>query len=115
MNEMNRLIIATGNTHKTDEIRKVLGSFFERIEDLQSYPEIDEIDEIGCTFEENAEGDGQFDAFMNALEKVYIARGIGLPRLVDYSVRIPPGSHTDAREFSQFWFSVRKLNNRVRK
>tara|TARA_B100001245_G_scaffold225878_1_gene200891 strand:+ start:161 stop:784 length:624 start_codon:yes stop_codon:yes gene_type:complete len=55
MNEMNRLIIATGNTHKTDEIRKVLGSFFERIEDLQSYPEIGEIDEIGCTFEENAE------------------------------------------------------------
>ena len=55
MNEMNRLIIATGNTYKTDEIRKVLGSFFERIEDLQSYPEIDEIDEIGCTFEENAE------------------------------------------------------------
>ena len=46
MNEMNRLIIATGNTHKTEEIRKLLGSIFENIEDLQSYPEIGEIDEI---------------------------------------------------------------------
>jgi len=55
MNEMNRLIIATGNTHKTEEIRKVLGSIFESIEDLQSYPEIGGIDEIGSTFEENAE------------------------------------------------------------
>jgi|TARA_B100001250_G_scaffold409338_1_gene433483 XTP/dITP diphosphohydrolase len=55
MNEMNRLIIATGNTHKTEEIRKLLGSIFECIEDLQSYPEIGEIDEIGSTFEENAE------------------------------------------------------------
>ena len=52
---MNRLIIATGNTHKTEEIRKLLGSIFENIEDLQSYPEIGEIDEIGSTFQENAE------------------------------------------------------------
>ena len=28
---MNRLIIATGNTHKTEEIRKLLGSIFENI------------------------------------------------------------------------------------
>ena len=55
MNEMNRLIIATGNTHKTEEISKLLGSIFKPIEDLQSYPEIGEIDEIGNTFEENAE------------------------------------------------------------
>ncbi len=55
MNEMNRLIIATGNTHKTEEISNLLGSIFESIEDLQSYPEIGEIDEIGTTFEENAE------------------------------------------------------------
>ncbi|HIG83541.1 MAG TPA: RdgB/HAM1 family non-canonical purine NTP pyrophosphatase [Verrucomicrobia bacterium] len=52
---MNRLIIATGNTHKTEEIRKLLGSIFESIEDLQSYPEIGEIGEIGSTFGENAE------------------------------------------------------------
>ncbi len=47
-------------------------------------------------FEENAQGDGQFDAFMNALGKVYARKGIELPKLVDYAVRIPPGSSSDA-------------------
>lgn len=47
-------------------------------------------------FEENAQGDGQFDAFMNALAKVYAKKGIELPKLVDYAVRIPPGSSSDA-------------------
>ena len=50
----------------------------------------------GKTFEENAQGDGQFDAFMNALRKVYDKLDITLPKLVDYAVRIPPGSHSDA-------------------
>ena len=54
MNEINRLVIATGNTHKTEEIRKLLGPYIKIIEDLKSYPEIDEIDETGLTFEENA-------------------------------------------------------------
>ncbi len=48
------------------------------------------------TFEEHAQGDGQFDAFMNALKKVYTKRGFKLPALIDYAVRIPPGSHSDA-------------------
>ncbi|OUU88538.1 MAG: non-canonical purine NTP pyrophosphatase, RdgB/HAM1 family [Verrucomicrobiaceae bacterium TMED76] len=51
---MNRLVIATGNTHKTEEIRKLLGPYIKIIEDLKSYPEIDEIEETGRTFEENA-------------------------------------------------------------
>ena len=54
MNEINRLVIATGNTHKTEEIRKLLGPYIKIIEDLKSYPEIDEIEETGRTFEENA-------------------------------------------------------------
>ena len=54
MNEINRLVIATGNTHKTEEIRKLLGPYIKIIEDLKSYPEIGEIDETGLTFEENA-------------------------------------------------------------
>ena len=40
MNEINRLVIATGNTHKTEEIRKLLDPFIKSIDDLQSYPEI---------------------------------------------------------------------------
>ncbi|MEM8762880.1 MAG: alpha-isopropylmalate synthase regulatory domain-containing protein [Bacteroidota bacterium] len=50
----------------------------------------------GKSYEESAQGDGQFDAFINALHKVYEKEGIALPILVDYAVRIPPGSTSDA-------------------
>ncbi|HEY9534788.1 MAG TPA: alpha-isopropylmalate synthase regulatory domain-containing protein [Mucilaginibacter sp.] len=50
----------------------------------------------GEKFEENAQGDGQFDAFMNALTKVYIKKKRTLPKLIDYAVRIAPGSSSDA-------------------
>jgi D-citramalate synthase len=46
--------------------------------------------------EENAQGDGQFDAFMNALAKIYKSKKLTLPKLIDYAVRIPPGSSSDA-------------------
>jgi (R)-citramalate synthase len=48
------------------------------------------------TFEENSQGDGQFDAFMNAIRNVFRKKKMVLPDLVDYAVRIPPGSHSDA-------------------
>ena len=48
-------------------------------------------------YEEHAQGDGQFDAFMNALRKLYKSHSKKfLPELIDYAVRIPPGSHSDA-------------------
>jgi len=50
----------------------------------------------GKTTEEHAQGDGQFDAFINAVRKLYSKRGKTIPKLVDYSVRIPPGSNSDA-------------------
>ena len=50
----------------------------------------------GKTYEENASGDGQFDAFMNALRGIYKMKKKELPDLIDYAVRIPPGSHSDA-------------------
>jgi (R)-citramalate synthase len=50
----------------------------------------------GEIIEENAQGDGQFDAFMNALSKIYKAKKLELPKLIDYAVRIPPGSSSDA-------------------
>jgi len=50
----------------------------------------------GEKFEENAQGDGQFDAFMNALTKVYTEKNMCLPKLIDYAVRIAPGSNSDA-------------------
>ena len=50
----------------------------------------------GELIEEHAQGDGQYDAFMNALRKVYKSKKMELPTLVDYAVRIPPGSNSDA-------------------
>ncbi|WP_298738697.1 alpha-isopropylmalate synthase regulatory domain-containing protein [uncultured Chitinophaga sp.] len=50
----------------------------------------------GEVFEEHAQGDGQYDAFMNALKKVYRKRKQELPGLTDYAVRIPPGGKSDA-------------------
>ncbi|WP_199538157.1 alpha-isopropylmalate synthase regulatory domain-containing protein [Emticicia sp. C21] len=50
----------------------------------------------GHTYEESAQGDGQYDAFMNALKKIYDTKKILLPMLTDYAVRIPPGGKTDA-------------------
>jgi D-citramalate synthase len=47
-------------------------------------------------FEEHSQGDGQYDAFMNALKKIYKKKKQELPALLDYSVRIPPGGKSDA-------------------
>ena len=46
--------------------------------------------------EEHAQGDGQYDAFMNAIKKIYAKKKIAMPSLADYAVRIPPGGKTDA-------------------
>jgi len=54
------------------------------------------IDIDGKTYEESAAGDGQYDAFMRALRKIYCELGKPLPKLVDYVVTIPPGGKTDA-------------------
>lgn len=48
------LVIATHNSHKTEEIRAILGEHFAEIVDLRSYPDIPPADETGTTFEENA-------------------------------------------------------------
>lgn len=50
----------------------------------------------GKTYEKTASGDGQYDAFVNALHAIYAELGEKLPRLVDYEVQIPPGGETDA-------------------
>lgn len=47
-------------------------------------------------FEEHAQGDGQYDAFVNALKKIYKLKKLELPLLTDYTVRIPPGGKSDA-------------------
>jgi XTP/dITP diphosphohydrolase len=48
-----RLIVATRNAHKTDEIRAMIGDRFEVL-DATDFPECAEIEETGTTFLENA-------------------------------------------------------------
>jgi D-citramalate synthase len=50
----------------------------------------------GEVLEEHEQGDGQYDAFMNALRSIYIKKKKTLPILTDYAVRIPPGGSSDA-------------------
>jgi len=47
-------------------------------------------------YEAHDAGDGQYDAFMRALRKIYKKLGKPLPQLIDYTVTIPPGGRTDA-------------------
>tara|TARA_B100001175_G_scaffold112043_1_gene95034 strand:- start:644 stop:2179 length:1536 start_codon:yes stop_codon:yes gene_type:complete len=76
------------------------------------------LDFNGKIFEENSSGDGQYDAFWNAINKIYKNQKIKLPNLIDYAVRIPPGSNSDALcETSITWkynnhdFSTRGLDS----
>jgi len=50
----------------------------------------------GKKYEASSNGDGQYDAFMNALLMIYQEIGQELPVLIDYIVTIPPGGHTNA-------------------
>ncbi len=47
-------------------------------------------------YEETASGDGQYDAFMQAIWKIYNRLEKKHPVLTDYVVTIPPGGKTDA-------------------
>ena len=51
----------------------------------------------GQQYEDNALGDGQYDAFVKAMRKIYRERlGRSFPVLENYAVSIPPGGRTDA-------------------
>jgi D-citramalate synthase len=50
----------------------------------------------GEFYQETSVGDGQYNAFVKALWKIYTRLDKAHPTLEDYSVTIPPGGHTDA-------------------
>ena len=50
----------------------------------------------GQPYQEAATGDGQYDAFVRALRKIYAGLDKGFPVLTNYTVSIPPGGRTDA-------------------
>lgn len=56
---------------------------------------------VKCTYQQvvaegYAYGDGGYNAFMNALQKILQKFAIPIPQLLDYTVTIPPGGKTDA-------------------
>lgn len=51
----------------------------------------------GVKYEESSSGDGQYDAFVRALRKIYkVTLNRKFPMLINYAVSIPPGGRTDA-------------------
>ena len=50
----------------------------------------------GVEYEETATGDGQYDAFVRALRRIYKSLERPFPMLTNYAVSIPPGGRTDA-------------------
>ncbi len=51
----------------------------------------------GKTYQESSSGEGQYDAFVRALRKIYKGTlGRKFPMLINYAVSIPPGGRTDA-------------------
>tara|TARA_R110002096_G_scaffold104771_10_gene230726 strand:- start:6895 stop:7500 length:606 start_codon:yes stop_codon:yes gene_type:complete len=48
------LIVATHNTHKTEEFREILADFYDEIVDLTAFPELEPAEETGTTFHENS-------------------------------------------------------------
>lgn len=50
----------------------------------------------GKQYEDSCVGDGQYDAFVKTVRKIYAGLGRTLPILADYDVSIPAGGKTDA-------------------
>lgn len=67
----------------------------------------------GVEYQETSTGDGQYDAFMKALQKIYEKLNKRLPSLIDYVVTIPPGGRTDALvETAITWLGEKEFKTR---
>lgn len=67
----------------------------------------------GQIYEETSNGDGQYDAFMKAITKIYERVHKPMPQLVDYIVTIPPGGKTNALvETAITWHYGREIKTR---
>ncbi|MEP7266977.1 MAG: alpha-isopropylmalate synthase regulatory domain-containing protein [Saprospiraceae bacterium] len=78
-----------------DEKIKIISYVLTHAKDLKPSASL-KVSILNEVFEEQSNGDGQYDAFMNALKKVYEHKGMELATLTDYNVHIPPGGKSDA-------------------
>jgi XTP/dITP diphosphohydrolase len=69
-----KLLIATANDHKVEEIRQILADFPVELCDLRDFPPVEAPDETGLTYAENA-----------LLKARFYAKHTGLPALSDDS------------------------------
>ncbi len=83
------------DSDEREEKIKIMGYVLTHSKDFKPSASV-KINMANETVEEQAIGDGQYDAFMNALKKIYTAKGKSLPTLTDYYVHIPPGGKSDA-------------------
>jgi D-citramalate synthase len=68
----------------------------------------------GNLYEETSSGDGQYDAFMKAIRKIYDNLGKEFPVLTDYLVTIPPGGKTDALVETVISWNYGQMNFRTK-
>ena len=54
------------------------------------------VDINGSEYSESGEGNGGYDAFIDALKKILAGIGFTMPELIDYTVRIPKGGKPGA-------------------
>ena len=90
-------IISDVLKHDTQAVRvKLLSYFVTLTKGLKPVATLSiEID--GKVFQESSSGDGQYDAFVRALRKIYKGSlNRKFPMLINYAVSIPPGGRTDA-------------------
>ncbi len=82
-------------TKATDDKIKLLNYYICHARNLKPVSTVSlEID--GQVYEETSTGDGQYDAFMKAITKIYNRVRKPMPQLTDYIVTIPPGGQTSA-------------------
>lgn len=86
-----KLLIATANAHKVDEIRQILKGFPVELCDLRDFPAVDAPDETGLTYAENA-----------LLKARFYSQHSGLPSLSDDS-----GLEVDALDGAPGLYSAR--------
>ncbi|MCC8153980.1 MAG: 2-isopropylmalate synthase [Tannerellaceae bacterium] len=80
---------------KSDERIRILNYSLSLTQGLRPVATL-KIEIDGESYETSASGDGQYDAFVRALRKIYSDLGRPFPMLTNYSVTIPPGGRTDA-------------------
>lgn len=96
----------------TDEKIKLLNYYICHARNLKPVSTVS-LEIEGQVYEETSNGDGQYDAFMKAITRIYVKIKKPIPHLTDYIVTIPPGGKTNALvETAITWHYKREFKTR---